>query len=434
MQRQSHNTLILAKKYLIEGEFVFFANALVVEYIVFLLTVKPRYAIVTFSKRIFNQAMSDENSILEKVISTKEAQEIQAFDPLEVVNRLMSQLHEKEADILQRRFGLQEAETETLETIGKFYGVTRERIRQIENLSIKKIKALKDASQLLYNTEHVFTAIFSQCGGFLTEEKLFEKVFERDKNTLPHQRSVIFILGKLLAHKFVKHIPDEKTRYAWRLRTASIEFLHRVIDTFHIIITEHGNPLEFQHIHEKVKTTDVYKEHGEKLTEDVLDAYLHISKHIGMNPFGEYGLRNWGIIAPRRMHDKIYLILKKDGNPMHFTDIAKKITDIFCKKAYPPTVHNELILRKEYVLVGRGIYALQEWGYRPGVVADVIRDIVKEAGRPLSRDEVVEKVLEQRIVKRNTIHLALTNKKFFRKNADNKYEVIEEQQISEISE
>src|SRR3989338_10057160 len=122
---------------------------------------------------------------------------IQAFDPLEVVNRFMSQLHEKEADILQSRFGLQEAETETLETIGKFYGVTRERIRQIENLSIKKIKALKDASQLLYNTEHVFTAIFSQCGGFLTEEKLFEKVFERDKNTLPHQRSVIFILGKL---------------------------------------------------------------------------------------------------------------------------------------------------------------------------------------------------------------------------------------------
>lgn len=398
------------------------------------LTEKSRYAIVTFSKKVLHTVIShmpEENSILEKVISTQEAQEIQAFDPLEVINRLLSQLHEKEADILRRRFGLQDADTETLETIGQFYGVTRERIRQIENLSIKKMKALKEAAELLYNTEHVFTTIFSQCGGFLTEEKLFEKVFEKDKNTMPNQRSVIFMLGKLLSHKFAKHVPDEKTHHAWRLRTASLDFLHRMIDTLHAIITEHGNPLEFEHIHEKIQATDTYKEHADKITEDVLEAILHMSKYIGVNPFGEYGLRSWGVIAPKRMHDKIYLVLKKEGGPLHFTEIAKKITDIFGKKAYPPTVHNELILRKEYVLVGRGMYALEEWGFRPGVVADVIRDIVKEAGKPMSREEIVEKVLEQRFVKRNTIYLALTNKKIFRKTPDNKYEFIDD--VAEVS-
>ena len=110
---------------------------------------------------------------------------------------------------------------------------------------------------------------------------------------------------------------------------------------------------------------------------------------------------------------------------MHFVDIAGKITQIFNKKAYPPTVHNELILNKEYVLVGRGIYALVEWGYKKGVVADVIEDILQKSEEPLNRVQIVEKVLEQRLVKKNTIHLALTNKDKFKKSDSGKYSLVE---------
>jgi len=95
------------------------------------------------------------------------------------------------------------------------------------------------------------------------------------------------------------------------------------------------------------------------------------------------------------------------------------------RPAYPPTVHNELILNSEYILVGRGIYALREWGYKPGVVADVISDILKSNDHPLTRDEIVRQVLKERVVKKNTIFLALTDKHKFQKKSDGTYTTVE---------
>ena len=115
---------------------------------------------------------------------------------------------------------------------------------------------------------------------------------------------------------------------------------------------------------------------------------------------------------------------------MHFEDIAKRVTKIFDRPAYPPTVHNELILNEEYVLVGRGIYALKEWGFKEGVVADVLFDMLRRAGKPLSREELVDAVLQERIVKKNTIHLALTDRKRFRKTADGKYMLVSESSVA----
>jgi len=138
-------------------------------------------------------------------------------------------------------------------------------------------------------------------------------------------------------------------------------------------------------------------------------------------------LSSWGSVVPKRMNDKIYLVLKRHGKPMHFNEITKKINEVKfdSRKAYPPTVHNELILNKKYVLVGRGIYALKEWGYQPGVVANVLEQILKDEKEPITREELVKRVLEQRIVKKNTIHLALTNKDRFRKLPDERFTLAE---------
>ena len=78
-----------------------------------------------------------------------------------------------------------------------------------------------------------------------------------------------------------------------------------------------------------------------------------------------------------------------------------------------------------FVLVGRGLYALGEWGYQPGQVKDVILSVLKESEKPLTREQVLDKVLKQRIVKANTVFLNLNNKKFFLKNPEGKYQVRE---------
>lgn len=373
--------------------------------------------------------MNDENtqtpSILDKVIESKEETEKSEFNPQELISLLLRKLTAKEADVLKRRFGLNEHEKQTLEAIGNHYRVTRERIRQIENLSIRKIKAAPDFPELIRNAEHVITKILDQNGGICEQDFLMKEIFVTG-HTPANERAVLFILSQLLEDRFEKVPGGKKYRPSWKMKLAQFDFLDQVIAVVSGLLEKEGKPLSLDRIFALFSETDFYDENSGKITEDVLASYMEVSQAVARNPFDEYGLASWGSVVPKRMNDKIFLVLKKEGKPMHFVDIAKRITEVFGKKAYPPTVHNELILNKEYVLVGRGIYALTEWGYKRGVVADVISEILRKAGGPLTRDEIVKKVLEQRIVKKNTIHLALTNRKKFKKTPDGRYAPAEE--------
>ncbi|MEK9147911.1 MAG: HTH domain-containing protein, partial [Patescibacteria group bacterium] len=153
---------------------------------------------------------------------------------------------------------------------------------------------------------------------------------------------------------------------------------------------------------------------------EALESYLSISKIIKQNPYGEFGLVSWPTIRPRGIRDKAYAVLAKTAKPTHFRDVAGAIAKAgwSSKKAHPQTVHNELIKDPRFVLVGRGLYALREWGYEPGTVADVISAAIKSSRRPLYRDEIVKRVLEKRFVKANTILLNLQNKRLFRKTPE----------------
>ncbi len=366
--------------------------------------------------------MSD--SILDKVLSSKEDQEKQEFSPLEIVGHLLKALSSKEADVVRRRFGLTENGKETLETIGSFYNVTRERIRQIENQSISKIKAHASFAETMKPVEHLVTTLLDHHGGAITEEMIYENLLGVQHTDEQRRRAVSFILSQLLDDK-VEVLPKaKKYRAGWKLKLASMDFVDAAVEALLEVIKEVKKPQSFEELLERFQQTSFYQQNNQKLTEETVLSYLDLSSKIGRNPFDEYGKASWGLIQPRRMNDRVFLVLEKEGEPMHFEDIAKRITKIFKKKAYPPTVHNELILNDDYVLVGRGIYALKEWGFKEGVVADVIIDVLREAGEPLSRPDIVKRVLRQRIVKKNTIHLALTDKQNFRKTTDGKYELV----------
>ena len=53
---------------------------------------------------------------------------------------ILDTLTEREADVLRMRFGMYDGRTHTLEEVGQIFGVTRERIRQIENKAIRKLR------------------------------------------------------------------------------------------------------------------------------------------------------------------------------------------------------------------------------------------------------------------------------------------------------
>lgn len=369
------------------------------------------------------------DSILDKVLSSKEDQEKKEFDPLEVVNTLLRTLSAKEYDILRRRFGLDEEsqeKKETLETIGALYNVTRERIRQIEALAIKKVKTSPIFGETIKHADHLITSILQYHGGILTKTMLLDLLLSVQRNHTPSQHALRFIVAELLDDKIEHTSGGKKYLPAWKLRLASMDFIDRSLEAIETVIAQIGEPCTFERLYAHVQKHALYTLHHDRLHEDAVQAFCEVSARIGRNPFDEYGLMEWGFIAPKRMHDRVYIILKKEGKPMHFEDIAKRVTKIFDRPAYPPTVHNELILNEEYVLVGRGIYALKEWGFKEGVVADVLCDMLRRAGKPLLREELVDAVLQERIVKKNTIHLALTDGKRFRKTADGKYTLVSE--------
>ena len=359
-------------------------------------------------------------------MDSHKTQEKEHFYPLELVATLLKYLSNKEEDILRRRFGLNMPQKETLEEIGHSYNVTRERIRQIENNSVAKIKSLKNFDQLIGSVDHLINSIITDNGGFVEEQMLLENLVGNSDEKEMDSRAVQFFLQVLLKGKY-HYSSNSRIRPTWGLKHSSKDSLEKAIEEFYKIIEKEGAPMSSEKIVAEFKKTETYKNNQMSINDNAIKSFLHVSKKIDNNPYGEFGLAEWGSITPKRINDKIYLVLKKNDKPMHFVEIAEEINRIKFdrRKAYPPTIHNELIMNKQYVLVGRGIYALKEWGYKPGVVADVLADILEKSDKPLKRKELVEEVLKKRIVKKNTIHLALTNRSRFKKLPDGAYALAE---------
>jgi hypothetical protein len=375
---------------------------------------------------MIDQTDSQEGSILDRVLNRKQSEDIEHFSPLDSLSHLLKVLSSREEEILRRRHGLHAKAPETLEHIGAQYNVTRERIRQIESGAIAKLWKYNDSHHAVNPIVDAISAVLDQHGGVMREDALLTQLLGTADDAQASRAATLFIMQFLLKDR-VKHFQVADTYYpAWQLTTAPIHLVDETVRNVQSLLELHGKPLPVKEVLEQLRKTTFGAEHQYQLTDVAVLSYVGISTRIAKNPYDEYGLVEWGTIVPRRMSDKIYLVLKKAGKPLHFNDITQLIneTKFDHRVAYPPTVHNELILNERYVLVGRGIYALKEWGYKPGVVADILKSVLEREQRPLTRDQLVEEVLKQRIVKRNTIHLALTNRKKFSKNRDGTYTLV----------
>lgn len=402
--------------------------------------------------------MSD-TSILDQIINTQKAEEIAKLNAVEIVNNIFNELSERERDILIRRFGLHGKGCETLENVGKIHGLTRERIRQIESSSIKKLAQLDKLERYIENLKKIIQQLLEEHGGLMEREYLLDALVsfsmdgdnfsgkEKEEIISIHKNHLDFLISKLLHQEFEKLNNSKKFKKSFKLKYQTLEHLEELAEELLAEIKKAQKIFKTEEIIEMFTQTESYKKHKEKINinsnidisnilnneffeEDAelinnnkaLYSLLKALEEIEQNKFGYWGVHNSREIKPKTINDKIFLVLKENGKPMHFSEIADRINEIGFdkKKANAATVHNELILDSKYVLIGRGIYGLREWGYKQGTVTDVIGEILKQAGKPLTKDEIIEKVLEKRIVKKTTINLALMNKDLFEKKG-NKY-------------
>lgn len=322
---------------------------------------------------------------------------------------------EREREIVSRRFGLFDRR-ETLEQIGELLGITRERVRQLEKAAITKLQAAAgkgDIPGVLTIQETMVQELLGM--GKLARVSDLSARLSKDNNKLDQARvSFLAMLCPKLA------VIDENDNFfhavginSEHTEKAIKEQVGAVVEAIKAI----GEPTTPEIIAEKVKDGSIAH----------IKALASVSKLVA-NLNGRWGLTKWPMVNPKNIRDKIYVILHESGKHMHFNDIAASIKDSAFKRKDVTTqaIHNELIKDDRFVLIGRGIYALKEWGYKKGTVADIITEVLKKAGEPLHRDEIVKRVLKNRYVKETTILLNLQGKPQFKRVAKATYTLADE--------
>ena len=351
----------------------------------------------------------------EKISGNKPGINLERF-----VFEMAEELSERSKDIIVKRFNLDgDKEAKTLEKIGEEYKITRERVRQIEFEAISKLKDIGKK----YKINKIFKSIednLKNRGGFASEEKIVSHLFGKESGNKINSQITLFILSLDDRIKEKRETKIHKKIYFYQ--EEDIDKFRNVIKIIEEHLEKNKNDLGFD---EMLKIINEYFKDKEKFSPLHLESCLDENKVILRNILGQWGHIKWPHINPKNVKDKAYLTLKKNKKPLHFIEITNGINKLWRRDriANNQTVHNELIKDDRFVLIGRGIYALKEWGYSAGIVLDIIIEILKENGGKMEKSDIIQEVLKKREVRKNTIVLNLQRKSCFEKMEGKMYKL-----------
>jgi hypothetical protein len=340
-----------------------------------------------------------------------------SFKPREVTKKILKTLPDRSVDILKRRYGLgKSVKKETLESVGRIYGITRERVRQIESSAILTLRK----SEVYDGVQPIFkeiAGIIHDLGSVIPEYILLK---ELSSNELT-QNHIHFLL--VVGGDFSYMKEDRDFVHRWHVDKEVAKKIQTVLNKLQKKIKKDQLLAEHEIIemlNSELGNGDNALKKSVKNNSNVITNWLKLTKHLGSNKLGDWGRSDSPGVHMRGVREMAWLVLRKHGSPMHYTEVANEIKNTFKQDVHKATTHNELIKDPRFVLVGRGLYALAEWGYTSGLVKDVISDILKENG-PLLRKDLIEMVKRERYVKTNTIMVNLQDTKLFGVDKDKKY-------------
>lgn len=320
----------------------------------------------------------------------------------QLVETLLKDLPQRSREVIERRFGLKTGtQRETLEKVGHDFGITRERVRQIQEKAIKHIKDNK--SEMLSKPFAEFASVINNYGGLRREDLLLDEIGKNNQ-----QNQVFFLLS--LGEQFNRFSESNEFHPLWTTESKMFDSAKQQMVKF------------VKFLKSKNKLIDLKDYSSKENVPSGFDSWVGTSKLIANNSENLYGLAIWPEVNPKNIKDKAYLILKKSTKPLHFSEIYSSINqEGSIKNVLLQSVHNELIRNPEFILIGRGIYALREWGFKKGWVKDILVESLKNSKKGLTKDDLVKDVLKQRQVKESTILLNLSDKKLFQKDNQGNY-------------
>lgn len=323
---------------------------------------------------------------------------------------------QREREIITRRFGLYDRK-ETLEQIGELLGITRERVRQLEKAILIRLKIASEEGKIpaVQEVEKLIIRDLSENGRVAKVQDMAERLIGSKAGS--DSKAHLVFIGEISPKVTTISENDNYFQGVGIAEYGDEKKVRAHVDEIVKAIKNHGEPVTIEQLFD---TLNGYEAPNQ------VQALASLSKTLA-HLKDMWGLVKWPTVNPKNIRDKIYVILADNGKPMHFSAIAGKIKDSDFKRKDVTTqaIHNELIKDKRFVLIGRGIYALDQWGYDKGTVSDVITDVLKKAGEPLHRDEIVRRVLKSRQVKETTILLNLQSKPEFKRVAKATYSLAE---------
>ena len=327
-----------------------------------------------------------------------------------ILYELIKVLNPRAREVIEKRFGLRSVLCQTLEAIGQNLGVTRERVRQIEALGLRQL-ANKNVLEPLKPVFETIEKHLTDYGGVRREDYFLREISQLVSLKEKNNENLIDFALALGQGRFVHFKETPKWRAAWALDNSVYNNAIGLGESLRKKLAEQNLPIPREEV---LKTAASL---GGEMNDRALFSCIELCREIAQNPFGEWGFIGSPEVSPKGVKDKAYLIFKKEKKPLHFAQVAELINQVAFegRKAHPQTVHNELIKDPRFVLVGRGTYALADWGYEPGTVRDVLVSALKNTEGGLTKEEIIKIVQAKRLVKENTILLNLQNKKVFRK-------------------
>ena len=322
------------------------------------------------------------------------------------IQQLLLLLSQKEKFVIERRFNLDEKSRATLEEIGQHFQVTRERVRQIERNALQKLRRNIENTPL-FSINKMAYQFLQEGGGLMREDLLVSKILNGKVGFSFAAVQLIINLDKRF-----ERLPNTVQYHPYvKYRTLPDQFIKNVADQSMKILQQTNTVTKISLLTSQIKkiTPDEHL-----VQPETLSSVYQINKNFKLVGNDSAGLMRWRHVNPRTIRDKIFFILREKGKPLHFVDIANEIvkSQFDRKTLNHQAIHNELIRNDEFVLIGRGIYALKEWGFNVGTVADIITSILKNQS-PMHQDDVIAEVLKQRQVKPITIILNLKSKQNF---------------------
>jgi hypothetical protein len=330
------------------------------------------------------------------------------------IEQLLLLLSQREKNVIESRFALGRPERATLEEIGHKFNVTRERVRQIEKNALQKLRRNIGAFKVC-SINDMALEMLKEAGGLLKEDVLLSKILQQTNEDAAFK--ILFILS--LDKRFDRRSNTIAYFPFFKLAEVDDNMIDQIASRTIHALKERNEVMgiaEIKKLHKSFQGT-------EYLSDASYISLFSIYKQFKVIDNG-IGLITWKHIHPKTLRDKIFFILRESKKALHFIDISNQIIErkFDNKSVNLQAVHNELIRNDDFILIGRGIYALKEWGFTSGTVADVISEVLKGKSS-LSEEVIIAEVLKRRKVKTITIILNLKNKSQFERVGRRQYKL-----------